>query len=476
MPVHVQRACVRVRASISLLAALAVLAACNTTAPMELDRPNPDTPSAIEAREDADEIAQAAMFGESKYKPIAFTSAISAIRHGTVVMHFPAGGVEGLGGTLCNYRHQGESVYEWRATGKFLGNWDGEVGTMIHEALAQRGFDLAGDPEAMFEVDDDRNRAQYLLGARLTEMVGNGCEEHHWWDGRPLGKYSAEIQIAVDWILYDPLRKEPVETFTSKGYGIQKRPKRTGITDAFFDAWGAATEKLAVDPDFAALLSTSENETFRSQPLADEPILIEANRLRNLPIRETLDAVLDSTVSIRTGTGLGSGFLISRDGYILTNHHVTGNAVQVVVVLRNGIEVTGTVLRRHKQRDVALIKVPLSGGDPFPIRTAEPEVTEDVYAVGNPLEEALRSTVTRGVVSATRRSEQTGLRLIQADVDIQSGNSGGPLLDTNGNVVAVAVSGYGPGGFSVGANFFIPIAAALRFLNIRIAKEGNAAL
>lgn len=452
-----------------------LLAACNTTAPMEINRPDPETVEAVVDQEQADDLTQAALFGESEFKPLAFTAAISGVRHGTVVMHFPANGVDGLGGTLCNYRHQGESVWEWRATGKLIGNWDDEVGKMVHSALTQRGFDMAGDPDAMFEVRDDRARAEYLLGARLTRMVGNGCEEHHWWDGRPMGKYSAEVQIEVEWVVYDPLRKEPVEVFTSEGYGVQKRPKQTGVADAFYDAWGGATEKLAVNPNFVKLMLADQGGTFRSQPLDDEPILVEALELRDLPIREYMQKILDSTVTIRSGTGIGSGFLISRDGYILTNQHVTGDAETVAVVFRNGIEVRGEVLRRHAQRDVALIRVPLTGGDPFPLQLSEPEITEDVYAVGNPLTEELRSTVTRGVISAKRRSERTGLRLIQADVDIQSGNSGGPLLDARGNVAAISVSGVSAGVGSIGLNFFIPIASALEFLNIQTVERRNAA-
>ena len=179
--------------------------------------------------------------------------------------------------------------------------------------------------------------------------------------------------------------------------------------------------------------------------------------------------MLDATVSVRSGVGLGSGFLISRAGLILTNQHVTGDAETVTVVFRNGIEVAGTVLRRHARRDVALIQVPITGGNPFPVDFEPPAITEEVYAIGNPFDEDLRSTVTRGVVSALRREAETGLRLIQADVDIQSGNSGGPLVDGSGNVVGISVAGLGTGdGTSIGVNLFIPIESAFALLNLRI--------
>ncbi len=446
-----------------------LLGACNTTAPMAIDRPDPDAPEAVETPQLAEARVPDAMVGESRFKPIRFSHAISGLRHGTVVMHFPADRVDGLDGALCNYRHSGESTWEWRATDRLIGDWDGEVGKMVHGALAGHGFDMAGDPDALFEVEDALARAQYLLGARLERMVGNGCEEHHWWDGRPLGRYAAEVQIAVDWILYDPLRERQVAVFSTEGYGIQKKPKATGIADAFYDAWGAATDKLASEPGFMELLAKRAEGTFRAEPVADAPIAIEAIARRDLPIRDYLDHVLDATVSVRSGVGLGSGFLISRAGLILTNQHVTGDAETVTVVFRNGIEVAGTVLRRHARRDVALIQVPITGGNPFPVDFEPPAITEEVYAIGNPFDEDLRSTVTRGVVSALRREAETGLRLIQADVDIQSGNSGGPLVDGSGNVVGISVAGLGTGdGTSIGVNLFIPIESAFALLNLRI--------
>jgi len=460
------------RAAVLVGACALLVSACNTTTPMTIERPDPDSTEAIEDSAQSDELMQAAMFGQSEFKPIAFTGAISAIRHGTTVLHFPAYGSAGISGSLCNYRHMGESTYEWRASGKYLGNWNSEVGTMVHDSLVQRGFDVAGNPYALFESKDDRARAEFLLGARLKQMTGNACQEHHWWTGQALDKFSAEMKIEVDWIVYDPLRNEPVAVFEAGGYGIAKKPKSTGIADAFYDAWGAATEVLAKNPDFTALMLRDAGGTFRAQPLQDEPILVDAIDLRDLPIREYMDHVLDSTVTIRAGGGLGSGYLISKKGYVLTNQHVVGDAKFVNVVFRNGIEVEGEVLRRHQGRDVALIKVPITGGNPFPINFQEPEITEDVFAVGNPLKEDLKSTVTKGVVSAKRRDERTGVRLIQADVDTQGGNSGGPLLDTEGNVVAMSVAGYGTGdGTSIGINLFIPVASALEFLNIKVGKR-----
>ncbi|MEQ8604910.1 MAG: S1C family serine protease [Marivibrio sp.] len=435
---------------------------------MEIDRPVADASEAVEAQAEADQVAAAAMFGDADYKPIGFAGALSAIRHGTVVMNFPAMGVKGLSGTMCNYKHVGESTYEWRASSKWLGDWDGEVGRMVFDALRQRGFDVAGNPNAFFDVGDERARAQYQLGARLVDMKGNGCQEHTFWNAIPLDKYSAEVQIEVDWIVYDTLRREEIATFRTSGYGIQKTPKSTGLTDAFFDAWGAATDRLANNPDFAALLVKDEGDTLIAQPTDGEPIFISAQALHESPMREHMRKILASTVTIRVGGGHGTGYLISDDGYILTNQHVVGNSDVATVIFNNGVELPASVLRSHQARDVALLKASVSRVSSLPLRTEYPEISETVYAIGSPLDENLSSTVTQGVVSAVRRFESNGLVWVQADVTVNQGNSGGPLVDENGNVVAMTSWGRTNKGQLAGLNFFVPIASALEFMNIRL--------
>jgi S1-C subfamily serine protease len=160
--------------------------------------------------------------------------------------------------------------------------------------------------------------------------------------------------------------------------------------------------------------------------------------------------------------------LISRDGLLLTNHHVVGDSDRVRVTLADGTALTGKVERRHKPRDVALVRIEGRRLPALPVRAQPLSVSEDVYVVGAPLEERLRGTVTRGIVSAMRRDRLTGLELIQADASIQGGNSGGPLVDARGNLAGLTVSArVMPGGdASTGLNFFIPIADALDRLRL----------
>ena len=188
------------------------------------------------------------------------------------------------------------------------------------------------------------------------------------------------------------------------------------------------------------------------------------------PIQDHVERVTGAAVLVASGSGHGSGVLVSRDGLVLTNYHVVGNSERVRVVLDDGTALTGVVERRHKVRDVALVRVEGGKLPALPVRAQPLTVSEEVYAIGAPLQEKLRGTVTRGIVSAFRRDRLTGLETIQADVSIQGGNSGGPLVDARGNLVGLTVAAYVvPGGAgSAGLNLFIPIGDALDRLRLEI--------
>jgi len=180
-------------------------------------------------------------------------------------------------------------------------------------------------------------------------------------------------------------------------------------------------------------------------------------------IKRELDSVLSSVVTIRIGQGHGSGFFISEDGYLLTNAHVVGDAKRVSVVLNNGLEIPGDVVRKLKSRDVALIKVGLRVPVALPIRATPAEKLERIYVVGSPVSEKFSSTVTAGIVSGFRTVG--GESYIQADAPISMGNSGGPLLDDNGSVLGLSVQKVVRPD-AVGIGLFIPIDDALHALGI----------
>jgi serine protease Do len=157
--------------------------------------------------------------------------------------------------------------------------------------------------------------------------------------------------------------------------------------------------------------------------------------------------------------GLGSGFIISADGYILTNNHVVKDADKVEVQLTNGKEFTAKVIGTDAPTDVAVIKVDANNLPILKLGDSDAlQVGEWVVAIGNPF--GLTSTLTVGVVSAKGRS---GLNIeayedfIQTDAAINMGNSGGPLLNVDGKVIGINTAIVSQTGGSLGIGFAIPI-------------------
>jgi len=181
-------------------------------------------------------------------------------------------------------------------------------------------------------------------------------------------------------------------------------------------------------------------------------------------VSKNAKSLLSAVVTIDSGHGTGSGFYISRDGYLLTNMHVVGGAKYVKVKLAEGHSLVGEVIKIDSARDVALVKTDSSPAIVIPIRGASPQVGEEVFAIGSPLGESLSGTVTRGVVSALREVEHNNF--VQSDAAINPGNSGGPLIDGSGSVVAIAdMKARGADGIAL----FIPIAEALDKLDLKLA-------
>ena len=200
---------------------------------------------------------------------------------------------------------------------------------------------------------------------------------------------------------------------------------------------------------------------------------IEVGRFRGIP-RATPGTPLDELfrrfqdqqggeTETREATSLGSGFIISPDGYIVTNNHVVSGrdgaepVDSVTVTLSDRREFAARIVGRDPLSDLALLKV--DGKDLPYVRFGQSEsirVGDWVIAIGNPF--GLGGTVTAGIVSALHRNLQAGQydRYIQTDASINQGNSGGPMFDLAGNVIGVNTAIFSPSGGNVGIGFAIP--------------------
>lgn len=172
-------------------------------------------------------------------------------------------------------------------------------------------------------------------------------------------------------------------------------------------------------------------------------------------------------------TNLGSGVIVSKDGYIVTNAHVIAKANEIVVALNDGRKAVAKVVGTDPDSDLAVIKVDMTGLEPLAFREDPIEVGDVALAIGNPF--GVGQTVTQGIISATGR---TGLGVntfedfIQTDAAINPGNSGGALVDARGELVGINTLIFSRSGGSMGIGFAIPTALVEQVMNA-IIKDGK---
>ncbi len=172
-------------------------------------------------------------------------------------------------------------------------------------------------------------------------------------------------------------------------------------------------------------------------------------------------------------TGLGSGVIVSPQGYILTNNHVVEAADEILVMLNDGRQAQAKVIGTDPETDLAVLKVNL---DKLPVmvmnNSEQVQVGDIVLAIGNPF--GVGQTVTSGIISALGRNQlgiNTFENFIQTDAAINPGNSGGALVDVQGNLLGINTAIYSKSGGSMGIGFAIPVSIAKQVLE-GIVKDG----
>jgi serine protease Do len=237
--------------------------------------------------------------------------------------------------------------------------------------------------------------------------------------------------------------------------------------------------KLLNDSEAKASNLTTSAAERPSARLAPDPVLEQGFYRTSGPgtreetVRELVDGLGEAVVQVRTPSGLGSGFFINPDGYLITNFHVTEGETQIAVEvyhLKDG-QLTRTTYKQikiialNKFADLALLKVQDKDAPRFasvPLGDSDKlAVGETVFAIGSPL--GLERTVTQGIIS-TKTRELEGTLYLQTSAQINPGNSGGPLFNLRGEVVGVTNMKIT---FGEGLGFAIPVEAVKYFLNHR---------
>jgi serine protease Do len=268
----------------------------------------------------------------------------------------------------------------------------------------------------------------------------------------------AKLELVTGVVLEGTIMKETAnDVFVDLGYDVLRIPRDE-------------VRRIERDEDKPEVVGEDQIGATNVQ-LSDD--LYRTGDLPNASLEELADRLGEGVVLVKSSGGLGSGFIIHEDGYVITNVHVVENETQITI---NIFRKVNGAFRNEKIEDVRIIAL-----NPFfdlALLKFEPpedlEVTvlylaegrplregDTVFAIGNPL--GLERTVSRGIVSKKNRAEQ-GLTYIQTTTQINPGNSGGPLFNERGEVIGVTNMGYM---FAEGLNFAIPVRYVIDFLRNR---------
>ncbi len=218
-----------------------------------------------------------------------------------------------------------------------------------------------------------------------------------------------------------------------------------------------------------------ENETLYSDIENFQKTYLEKSKGKEIKLKlsdhrefantsQMINEVKKSVVTVDCTKKFGSGVFISDNGYIITNYHVVEDATEIFVKIENEKKLKAEVIKVNRDYDLAIIKVnlPTSKGVSL-MNSRNTSVGDEVFAIGTPLEKNLGQTVTRGIVSGYR--EMNGVDFIQTDVSVNSGNSGGPLLNAKGEIIGINTLKASGKNIS-GIGFAIPSDVVLKMLNI----------
>jgi len=318
----------------------------------------------------------------------------------------------------------------------------------ILEALRDGGYQAVGAESLLFGKDKSAE-AELVLGGVVRELDCHG----RWQTGN--------CRIGIEWQLMDPSTENVL-------YKVMTRHRIMNLTVKDLESLGkrlvlGALDSLMSRAKFKATLSKHAEgaSESRKQEASRAPATLARCATEAKAMPAAAEQALDATVVIETKTGIGSGFVVNSDGYVLTAAHVVAGE-KLKVHTRDKKTYSATVLRKSKKFDTALIRLESDDHNSpeacLPTASDSPAVGAGVFAIGSPGGKELSFSMSRGIVSGNR--ELDGAELIQTDTAISPGNSGGPLVDEDGNVVGI-VSRKVVGAAVEGIAFGVPIDAGL---------------
>jgi serine protease Do len=340
--------------------------------------------------------------------------------------------------------------YTWQSGVRFASQ---ELNLTANEELKSHGYNVLGAEDLLFG-EDRSAKARFQLGGTIHRF---GYDTYG-----PLAGNSTESSLTVDWEVLDCYQKKVVFTASTSGFSTASGAS----TAAVFSAFRLALDDLMANATFVDLVAKKDAAKESIATPKQPPLPIQRCKpTKPVSLPADMARLLEGVVVIQAGSSIGSGVIVSQDGYILTAAHLVVGLSEVLVKMKSGLTLTRGIIRINEPHDLALVKIPGTGHVGIEVALdVEPPLGTEIYAIGSPAGEEFAFSVTKGVVSGYREVE--GARFLQTDASVNPGNSGGPLVSLQGNVIAIVSWKIAAPGFE-GVGFGVPVSNLAQDLGIQ---------
>jgi S1-C subfamily serine protease len=355
-------------------------------------------------------------------------------------------------------------------------NWEGSVKVgdsgfdrRFYEIITSAGINSPYKKAAeMFSDQKDRSNNQlprYIIGAKLVDYkiymrMENG-------KNYGAGSLKSRTKMGIEWQVLDKVSDEVVLTYTANGYA-NERQRGYRYSGDNMPAFEASLISFLKDSEILNLLKNTK-PTVQSRTVDKDTTAITRTIPKpKLPVFISLSEMIRhanaACVTIVTDGGHGSGALVGTDGYVLSAYHVVEGVNKIEVGFGSGLKLDGTILAYDKANDVVLIKIPGSGYQALPMAPEqEVELGEEVLTIGTPAALDFGQSISKGILSGKRLENER--IYLQVDMAVSPGNSGGPLLNSKGEVIGVIQSKIIKEGIE-GIGFALPVGKAMEVLGL----------
>ena len=264
-------------------------------------------------------------------------------------------------------------------------------------------------------------------------------------------------KLDIEWEVFD-LYNQPKHKHTYKAesgeFAVSSSSYNEALANSIEDAIAASFYEFMDSKEVKALIKQQETKEIKLDKLQiTKPVAIAG-----------LEEAMEATVTIKGKEGHGSGCFISNNGYIVTNFHVVASNDKLTVITKDGKEYDATIVRKNEYSDLALIKINTENKFAFTLPTEKNySIGDDIFAIGTPKSIELGQSLSKGIISGFRTHENN--QIIQTDASVNGGNSGGALVNKQGNFIGVVnakVFGVGVEGLG----FSIPAETIFQSLNL----------